>query len=242
MIPTFLLLVGIGQADDQDDAKKKAPSAADRKAAIERVCTVAKKAVEDGDLTRTDLVGNFGYTPFEEINKLGVVLIGFRLGMGKFIDKPVIHTLEPIYVTTKGEVYGVKRGKDRYSFGKKSKSNARETEILRAKPGYAVGGIKLQTGLSIDGMSLIYMRIDGDKLDPHDQYESKWVGSVGDRPKLLGGSGHLVIGLRGVEDKKDVKQLGFVYAGKDAPTNAEKTPGFRKGKNADDKNPSNPKL
>jgi hypothetical protein len=241
MIHTFVLLVGLAQTSDQDDAKTKSSSTADRKAVVARVCAVAKKAVEEEDLTRTDLVGNFGYTPFEEINKLGVVLVGFRLGLGKFLDKPVIHTIEPIYLSTKSEVYGVKRGKDRYSFGKKSKSNARETEILRAKPGYAVGGIKLQTGLQIDGMSLIYMRIDGDKLDLNDQYESKWVGSVGDRPKLLGGSGHLVIGLRGVEDKKDIKQLGFVYAGKDAPTNAEKTPGFRKGKNAADKNPADPK-
>jgi hypothetical protein len=160
------------------------------------------------------------------------VLIGFRLGIGKFISTPTIHTIAPIYLTSKGtEVYGVKRGKERVSTGRKSKNNARDTEILRAKPGYAVGGIKLQSGLEIEGISLTFMRIAGDKLDPNDQYESKWIGSLGgDRPKLLGGTGHLVIGLRGVEDKKDIKQLGFVYAGKDAPTNAEKTDGFRKGK------------
>jgi len=228
---TLMLLGSFVVGDDDGDAKNKTLSPLDRKAIAERVCAAAKKAIDAEDLTRTDLVGSFGNTPFEEINKLGVVLVGFRLGMGKFLDKPVIHTIEPIYLSTKGEVYGVKRGKERYSTGKKSRSNAKETEILRAKPGYAVGGIKLQTGLGVDGMSLIYLRIDGDKLDPNDKYESKWVGSLGsDHPKLLGGTGHLVIGVRGVEDKKDIKQLGFVYAGKDAPTNAESAPGFRKGK------------
>jgi hypothetical protein len=204
-------------------------TAAERKEIAETICAAAKKAVADDDLTKTDLVGSFGHAPFEEINKLGVVLVGFRLGLGKFVDRTVVHTLEPIYLTPRGEVYGVKRGKDRFSFGKKSKSNAFATEILRAKPGYAVGAVRLQTGIEIDGLGLVYMKIDGERLDPNIKYESKWIGNVGnDRPKMLGGSGHLIVGIRGIEDKKDLQQIGLVFAGKDAPAKAIDGNGFRK--------------
>lgn len=227
MLTTLILI--LGWTPLADDEKGSALTAAERKEIAENICAVAKKAVAEDDLARTDLLGSFGHQPFEEINKLGVVLIGFRLGLGKFVDRTVIQTLEPIYLTTRGEIYGVKRGKERFSTGKKSKSNSFATEILRAKPGYAVGAIRLQSGIDVEALSLTYMKIEGDRLDPKTKYDSKWVGSLGnDRPKTLGGTGHLVVGIRGLEDKKDLQQLGLVFAGKDAPTKATEAQGLRK--------------
>ena len=37
-----------------------------------------------------------------------------------------------------------------------------------AKPGYAVGAINTHTGLAVDGFEMVFMRIDGDRLDSTD--------------------------------------------------------------------------
>ena len=48
---------------------------------------------------------------------------------------------------------------------------------VSAGPGYAVGAMKLRTSIGINGMSLTFMRIKGERLDPQQSYASAWIGS-----------------------------------------------------------------
>ena len=218
-----------------DDVKKKTLSSAERKEIAERICASAREAVSENDLARTEITPAAGFTPFEEVSRSGWVLIGLRLGTTQVADRTIIQTVEPIYLTPRGEVNGVKRGKERNLAGRKSKAFV--TETLRAKPGYAVGALKMEVNASLDGLALVFMRIAEDRLDPKDNYESKWVGNLGqDRPASIGGAGHLIVGVRGVESKNEFQQLGVVFAGKDAPAKAiapKAGPG-KKGGSADD--------
>jgi hypothetical protein len=230
----FLAFLMVASFSDGDQPSKKSLSAMDRKEVAERVCAAAKQAVADNDVARGDIVVSSGQTSFEEINRLGVVLIGFRLGVAQVADRMVIYALEPIYLTSRGEIFGAKRGRERPAIQKRNKGAAAVVEILRAKPGYAVGAIRLQLGVVLEGVKLVFMRIDGDKLDVNDKYESKWVGTVrDDRTRTYDGAGHLIIGVRGVEIGKELLQVGPIFAGKDAPSKAIVDDGIGKAKGMD---------
>ena len=51
-----------------------------------------------------------------------------------------------------------------------------ERKPRHRQPGYAVGAINTHTGLTVDGFEMVFMRIDGDRLDPEDSYSSPWLG------------------------------------------------------------------
>jgi len=83
-----------------------------------------------------------------------------------------------------------------------------ETEIL-AKPGYAVGGLRLRGGDRVRAFRVIFMKIVGPVLNPSDSYESEWyVGNEADT-KVLGGDGSPVVGLHGKRGG-DVDCLGII--------------------------------
>jgi hypothetical protein len=82
-----------------------------------------------------------------------------------------------------------------------------------AKPGYAVGGITLRTGLNIDGMSVTFMRISGRALDPNQSYVSEWLGGrTGGTQKSVSGDGAPVVGVFGNQDANHIYSLGLVLA------------------------------
>ncbi len=83
---------------------------------------------------------------------------------------------------------------------------------MLAKEGYAVGGIIAKSGNRIDGFRVVFMRLDGDRLDTTDSYESEWFGGRGGGGEtLLGGTGNLVIGLHG-QQGADLDGVGLVLA------------------------------
>jgi hypothetical protein len=218
---TFFLLTlfALSAADDEVKSEKKTLSAAERKEIAERVSAAAKKAVTEGDLARTEIQKLVGQSPFEDVSRLGGVLIGARFTTVQSGDRTIILSIEPIYLTTRNDVTGPKRGTDRDKFGRKVKSSLLQTEAIRAKPGYAVGALRVRLGVGLEAVGLTFMRINGDRLDPNDSYDAKWVGNPGPEGlRRFGGEGHLAVGIRGSEANKELQQYGLVLAGKDAPT------------------------
>src|ERR1700722_2113203 len=140
----------------------------------------AKDAVAHGRLTQSNLQGfNLGKAPFNEAPDEGGALIGFDVGVGRFINIENIYALRAVYLTRLGDVTMNDRGFFHHKHllkNKVIKTKVVETVHVRAKPGYAVGGVTLRSGLNINGLSVTFMRIQGRRLDPNQSYESKWVG------------------------------------------------------------------
>src|SRR4029077_10735016 len=117
--------------------------------------------------------------PYSEIPAQGGLLIGFDLGVGKFFNIETVYALRPIYMTAHGETsiedHGLFRG--RRQVGRRVfKTKVLRTVRVVARPGYAVGGVPVRSGLHITGLSLTFMRINGRALDPLQSYDSEWVG------------------------------------------------------------------
>jgi hypothetical protein len=145
----------------------------------------------------------------------GAVLVGFDVGIGKFGDIETVYALRAVYLTAQGEI----SGQDHGLFYGQRKVNKRihKTRVLRrvrvvARPGYAVGGMTLRSGLNINGLSLTYMRVTGGWLDPAQSYTSEWVGDrTGGGEAQIDGIGAPVVGIHGSQDVEHVMSLGLIY-------------------------------
>ncbi len=137
---------------------------------------------------------------FRDAAPEGGRLIGLEVGLGKFINTEVIHAIRPVFWTQHGEVLGVQHGTDTSKVVK-----------LKAKAGYAVGSVTVRTGMNMDGLSVTFMRVQGDHLLTNDSYESEWVGHRGGREAKLGGSGAFVTGIIGKANAKDSSGLGLLF-------------------------------
>jgi hypothetical protein len=135
----------------------------------------------------------------------GAMLIGFEVGLGKFVRQTVVHSIRPIYRTAQGEVSGKQYG---------ISTNA--PIVVKAKPGYAVGGISVKGGLNIDGFSATFMRVNGDALDPSDSYTSDWMGGEqGASVMPLMGAGAPAVGIFGrLNPRHTLGGLGLVLSEK----------------------------
>lgn len=127
---------------------------------------------------------------FKEPAPKGGLLVGFEVGYGQFAADRIVWGVRPIYRADGKDYFGAARGK-----------GSAGTTTLKAKPGYAVAGLKVKSRHWVEGFSVVYMKVDGDRLDPNDSYESAWVGWDGDAGvKTLGGSEKPVVGLIGRTD------------------------------------------
>lgn len=168
-------------------------------------------AIKEGHTSETAMAG-MGDMPFSQVWKRGGYLVGLDISYGAFAgSKLMIRSVRPIFQTAEGRKYGTLRGVP----------SAVSRRIV-AKPGYAVGGITVSSGLNVDGLSITFMRLDGDTLQPDDSYKSAWYGSKGQREgKKLGGDGELVIGIFGrtsglrLKDH-ELRGLGLIEMGEKA--------------------------
>ncbi len=131
----------------------------------------------------------------------GSVLVGFVVG---YVDKfggPKIGSVQPIFRSRTGGAHY------------RGKLHGPATSPLRmivARPGYAVGGLVTHSGLMVDGFSITFMKVDGDRLKPDDSYESPWIGdSRGGGLSQVFSKGELVIGLTG-RAGNEVNGLGLM--------------------------------
>ncbi len=129
------------------------------------------------------------------------LLIGFEIGLGQFLDVDVVTAIRPIYRADKKEVLGKQYG-----------TILNEAVAVKAKEGYAVGGMTVRSGLFINGFSLTFMRVQDGKLDPKGSYESDWTGDkTGGSEKPRQGDGAPVVGIAGGTDDKYFNQLQLVF-------------------------------
>ncbi len=169
---------------------------------------IAKPVEAEADrvnVVRTKMLGfvitSKGYKAFDEVPGGGALLIGVQVGVGTFLGHPTIYSLKPIFQTLRGEVIG-------HQFGKFDKGQV----VIKAKSGFAVGGLMVKEGLGIDGFSATFMRIKGSVLDPADSYTSDWIGdkAVG-RETRLAGRGASVVGIFGrLNPQQTLGGLGLV--------------------------------
>jgi hypothetical protein len=197
---------------------------ADDPADEDSIFTAAQKAVANNRIKQTRAVGfSIENHLFSEMLPEGAILVGFDLGVGK--DGEAIYAIRPVYRTEKGEVTGEEQGmfKDKWAGAKKLvKSRVARTVTIRAKPGYAVGGVTIRSSLNILGLSATFMRINGKTLDPEQSYTSDWVGDRGGRGTYVGSDGGPVVGIHGNKNEIAVIALGLNYM--TPPKPSAKTP------------------
>jgi hypothetical protein len=139
----------------------------------------------------------------QEQAQQGSLLVGFEIGLGKFVDREVLRSLRPIYRSaqgeeTKGKQYGTPEG---------------TVFVAKAKAGYAVSGVKLRTGLLLEGISVTFMKTDGTTLDRNETYETVWIGNqTGGRTSTQSGNGIPVVGFaaRVSADGKQCSSIGLI--------------------------------
>src|SRR5205823_4202635 len=121
---------------------------------------LAKKTGPKGEAARimpgkdgaTRIFGGGG-TDFKDEAPPGGHLIGFEAAFQKLGKTDYLRAVKPIYSSPKGEVIGKQYGNNL----------GRLILTVKAKPGYAVGAFALNAGAGLDGFSITFMRIAGDK-------------------------------------------------------------------------------
>ena len=141
--------------------------------------------------------------PFSDIHPDGGVLIGFFAGTD---NGEHVAFLQPIYLTSQGEKVGQAIGRPH-----------QPAQCIKAKPGYAVGGANLRIGLIMDAMTVVFMKVEGERLNLKDQYTSAQVGGMGGAEERFVTNGPLLIGVHGKQNQNDnfspagsPNSLGFV--------------------------------
>jgi hypothetical protein len=190
--------------------------AAGPKAGPEPIIEAVRTAVASGHVWQGKMKGFPERHTFTEVPAPGTLLIGFDVGLGLFGGDEMIYSLRPIYRTDDGEGFVASHGlfpEDAVGAKPRVRTNMTRTVKVRARPGYAVGGIYLRTGLIINGMAVTFMRIDGRNLDATQAYTSEWIGDrTGGSEEYLGGGGSPAVGVYGREDDKHVSALGLIFA------------------------------
>jgi hypothetical protein len=150
--------------------------------------------------------GAFGQNPFQDLPGNGI-LIGFRIGMGKFIKNDIIQLLQPIYLTPSGQRFG-----ESYGLG------TGDLQMVVAPDGYAVGAVTIRGGGGLDSLKLTFMRIRGDQLDPTDSCITSRIGGSGGGETYINGKGTPIIGVNGrFSDNGKYLGLGLIFL-HDIPT------------------------
>jgi hypothetical protein len=171
-----------------------------------------KSAFEAKSVQQSNSIGNAGKTAFSEAPAKPGVLIGFDLGVGKLFSGEGIYAVRPIYLTAEGERVGPDHGLFQANAKTKGRSKVLRVVTVKANPGYAVGAITGRAGGSLNGMSVTFMRLDGDKLNPADSYQSEWVGDrKGGNESMIGSDGALVVGIFGKGNDVDCQSLGLLH-------------------------------
>ncbi|OYV86712.1 MAG: hypothetical protein B7Z73_11280, partial [Planctomycetia bacterium 21-64-5] len=147
----------------------------------------------------TQVLGGGSSDPmFRDQAPEGGLLVGLDVQIGNPFNS--VQLVTPVFRNARGEeVVGRQHGQQR-----------QKAAGARAKEGYAVGGIIVKAGLLVDGLSIVFMRVKGDALDPSDSYESEWLGGMGGNAKTkLAGDGRAVIALIGRYKGTELMGIGL---------------------------------
>jgi S1-C subfamily serine protease len=167
-------------------------------AAVAKKDPDAKKGTETPVGGATKILGGAFDPEFKDEAPDGAVLIGLELGLNKGGNG--IKAIRGIYRTDKGEeVKGTQFG-----------TLLGAVVTVKAKDGYAVGGLKVNAGLWVDGLTVNFMRVKGAQLDSSDSYQSDYVGGKGGNPTILAGDGTPVVGIIGKSNKQGTTGIGLI--------------------------------
>ncbi|MBN1591062.1 MAG: hypothetical protein JW888_16230 [Pirellulales bacterium] len=126
----------------------------------------------------TDMLGGEGGASFYKVDPQRRPVVGFRWTVGRYLGQDLLASIDPVF--------------DRDTSG------GGEGEVVLAKPGYAVGALKVRCRDYVNAVQPVFMRVKGKKLDPSDSYEGDWLGKpAGDLVETFGGSGKTVVGIHG---------------------------------------------
>ena len=137
----------------------------------------------DGD---TRIVPERAGEPFRDEAPRDALLVGLEIGFTKIGARDVLNAVRPIYRSASGE-----------SLGKFHGPTLKSAVAVKAKDGYAVGGVTVKSGLWVESLKIRFMRIAGARLDPADSYESEWIGASGGSETALAGDGAALVGVIG---------------------------------------------
>ncbi|WP_246522955.1 S1C family serine protease [Gemmata palustris] len=154
------------------------------------------------------ILGSIEHDPkFKTVGPVGALVVGVEARFGKFGSTDIVRAVRPIY-----------RVNGKEEFGKQFGTDLTGSVTLRAKDGYAVGGISGKAGWWCNGFSLTFMKVKGDgTLDPKDRYESEWVGfnGKGDVTQVMS-DGAPAVGIVGKIVGTETTALGLLFKGQES--------------------------
>jgi len=163
-------------------------------------------AMRGNRLVFSPTVGANRGAPFIDRPDEGGLLVGFEIGIGGNGNGngndggQYIRAIRPIFVTSRGETQGLLHGNSR-----------NDVVTIRAREGYAVGGLTLKLGNRIEGLSVTFMQIQGAGLNPRNAYASDWYGShTNPISTRLGGSGSPIVGIVGKADNNSLQEIALL--------------------------------
>jgi hypothetical protein len=154
---------------------------------------------------------NFGRM-VRDVETEDAMLIGFKVFTRQLFNRTYISGLQPIYR---------KNGREKH--GKAYGSCLVASQVLVARSDYAVGAIR-GGGIAIegtnlvfiDGLQLVFMKVEGKGLDTNDSYQSAAAGNVSGIPKeFFSSEGLIPTGVHAViNHQDDIAAIGLVVKGK----------------------------
>jgi hypothetical protein len=188
-------------------APSTAPTAAP--ALNQTLAAIVRQAVAQKNCNVTAIQGGaFAQIPYADYSSDGI-LIGFRIGLGKFFSNDVIKTIQPIYLTDRGEQVGQKLG---------GSGSGYSMVELKAPPGYAIGAVKIRGGGGLDAITVTVMRITAIGLNPSDARLFPRIGGTGGGEASFTGNGSPAVGITGrIDPKGDWIGLGLIFLNPTAP-------------------------
>jgi hypothetical protein len=159
----------------------------------------AKEPGDAGEATK--VLGGAGKPSFKDQAPEDGLLVGFEIGLGPAFGVELVKAIRPIYRTDDEETLGNQHG-----------TAPKNAVVVKAKEGYAVGGMTVRSGLVVNGFSVTFMRVLVGKLDPADPYQSDWIGDrTGGSETTLKGNGKSVIGIVGNASDTECTGIGLLF-------------------------------
>ena len=158
-----------------------------------RLFAKIQNAIRAKKVSRDRPAGSNRGSPFIDVLDDGGLLVGLEVGTVDVNGQRFIRSLRPVYRSPRGETTGALHGA----------GSPGRTVTLKAKDGFAIGGISVKGTSHIESLSITFMQLQGFTLNPRSTYSSPWVGTQGDAAQAggteihLGGSGSPVIGIAG---------------------------------------------
>jgi hypothetical protein len=133
-----------------------------------------------------------GDIAYHDVPKDGSIMVGMEVTYVPFFTHHVIKSVRAIYQRPDGTRY------DGPVCGKPTGVGER----VVARPGYAIGGAAIWSGMGIDGVQLTFMEIGPEALNPDKSYLSKWLGGYGgSNAQTFVNDGRPIIGIAGMVSK-----------------------------------------